>query len=95
MWGRAALPPRMPTTTLDTLGPLYATGHGLFGSCTDCAKLYRMDAPPEQRISSNFDIDLAKLVAERGADCSIIRMEPVSCPKCGSLLTECRITTPK
>jgi len=86
---------RMPTTRLDTLGRLYATGHGLFGSCNDCAKLYRMADPPERRISSNFDIDLAKLIAERGAATSCIRMEPVPCPRCGSRQTECRITTPK
>jgi len=86
---------RMPTTTLDTLGRLHATGHGLFGSCIDCAKLYRMDTPAEQRVSSNFDIDLAKLIAERGAAASCIRMAPVPCPRCGGLRTECRITTPK
>jgi len=84
----------MPTTTLDTLGRLYATGHGLFGFCTDCAKLYRMADPPERCVPSNFDVDLAKLIEERGADCSVIHMAPVACPRCGGLRTECRITTP-
>jgi hypothetical protein len=85
----------MPMIALDTLGRLHARGYGLFGACADCAQLYRMADLPERRIPSNFDIDLAALIAERGADCSVIRMAPVPCPRCGSLDTQYRITTPK
>ena len=53
-----------------------------------------MNALAEQRISSNFDIDLARLIAERGAAMSIIGMLPVACPRCGGRRTEIRITTP-
>jgi hypothetical protein len=85
----------MPMIALDTLGRLHARGYGLFGSCADCAQLYRMADPPERRIPSNFDVDIATLIAERGADCSVIRMAPVPCPRCGSRDTQCRVTTPK
>jgi hypothetical protein len=85
----------MPMISVDTLGHLHARGYRLFGSCSDCAKLYRLDAPPERRVSSSFDIDLDKLIAERGAGTSCVRMAPVPCPRCGSQRTECRITTPK
>jgi hypothetical protein len=43
---------------------------------------------PNNGVSSYFDIDLASLVAERGAARSCIRMEPVPCPRCGHLNTE-------
>jgi hypothetical protein len=85
----------MPVVALDTLGRLHAGGYGLFGCCTDCAQLYRMADPPERRVPSHFEIDIAALMAERGADCSVVRMAPVSCPRCGSLNTESRIATPK
>jgi hypothetical protein len=78
---------------LDTLGKLHERGYGMFGTCLDCAKLYRMDVPAEQCISSSFDIDLRRLIEERGADAPCIRMAPVPCPRCGSLNTECRLTT--
>jgi hypothetical protein len=84
-----------PMISLDTLGRLHARGYGLFGCCSDCAELYRMDAPPEQRISSNFEIDLAKLIKEHGAATSFVRMPPVPCPRCRGLRTEYRLTTPK
>jgi hypothetical protein len=61
---------------LDTLGKLLERGHEVFPARLDCVRLYRMDAPAEQRISSYFDIDLARLVEERGAASSCIRMEP-------------------
>jgi len=85
----------MPMIALDTLGKLHARHYGLFGCCTDCAQLYRMADPPERRVSSHFDIDMGELIAERGANCSVIRMAPVPCPRCGSLNTESRIVTPK
>jgi hypothetical protein len=76
---------------LDTLGKLYERGYGLFGTCSDCALLYRMDAPAEHRIAANFDIALNRLIEGRGADSTCIRMAAVSCPRCGSLNTEYRI----
>jgi hypothetical protein len=82
--------PDSHSIVLDTLGK---RGYGMFGTCLDCVRLYRMDAPAEQRVSSYFDIDLAKLVAERGAASSCIRMAPIPCPRCGGRRTECRITT--
>jgi hypothetical protein len=66
----------------------HARGYRLFGSCCDCAKLYRMDAPPQERISSTFDIDLDKLIEERGAGTPCVRIAPVPCPRCGSRRTE-------
>ena len=86
--------PDSHSIVLDTLGKLLERGYGMFGTCLDCVRLYRMDAPAEQRISSYFDIDLARLVAERGTASSCIRMEPVPCPRCGQFNTECLITTP-
>jgi hypothetical protein len=85
--------PDANSIVLDTLGKLLKRGYGMFGTCLDCVRLYRMDAPAEQRISY-FDIDLAKLIAERGAASSCIRKEPLPCPRCGGLNTEYRITTP-
>lgn len=87
--------PAASSIVLDTLGKLHDRGYGLFGTCLDCSGLYRMDAPAEQRIRSSFDIDLAKLVEERGADAPCVRMASVPCPRCRSERTECRITTPK
>jgi len=78
---------------LDTLGKLHERGYGMFGTCLDCSGLYRMDAPAEKQVDAFFDIDLAKLIAERGAASSCIHMAPVPCPRCGSERTECRITT--
>jgi hypothetical protein len=70
--------------SLDTLGKLHEHGYGMFGVCRRCAGLYRTDMPAEQRISAHFDIDLAKVIAERGADAESIRMPPPPCPRCGS-----------
>jgi hypothetical protein len=86
--------PDSHSIVLDTLGKLLERGYGMFGTCLDCVRQYRMDVPAEPQISSFFDIDLAKLVAKRGAASSCIRMAPVPCPRCGHLNTECRITTP-
>jgi hypothetical protein len=47
--------------------------------------------PAKQRINAHFDIDLGKLIAERGADAPCIRMSPVPCPRCGSDCIEYRI----
>ena len=48
----------------------------------------------EDRVRAAFDIDMAALIAERGADHSFIRMAPVPCPRCGSRDTEYRRSTP-
>jgi hypothetical protein len=79
---------------IDTLGKLRTRGYGLWGSCLDCAALYRKDVPARERISSSFDIDLDQLIAERSADAPLIRMVPVACPRCGGRRTECRIRVP-
>jgi hypothetical protein len=46
--------PDAHSITIDTLGKLLERGYGMFGTCLDCVRLYRMDAPAEQRISSYF-----------------------------------------
>jgi hypothetical protein len=84
----------MQTVSLDTLGKLHAYRYGLWGWCRECAKLYRMDVPAEQRVRAAFEIDLAALIAERGAESTCIRMAPVLCPRCGSRDTEQRISPP-
>ncbi len=79
----------------ETLGCLRRHGFSLFGWCGDCADLYRMDMPAQQRPMAFFDIDLGRLIAERGADATYIRMPPVPCPRCGSRRTEYRILPPR
>jgi hypothetical protein len=86
--------PDMLTIILDTLGRLAAYGHGLDGWCLDCSARYRPATPAAERARVGFDVDIAALIALRGAGASAIRMEPVPCPRCGSRRTECRITTP-
>jgi hypothetical protein len=78
---------------LDTPGKLHERGYGMFGTCLDCSRLYRMDAPGELRISAHFDIDLGKLIEGRGAEAMCIPMPPIPCPRCSSDRTECRIIT--
>lgn len=53
-----------------------------------------MDVPAEQRGRAAFDIDLDRLIAERGADATCIGMPPVPCPRCGSRRTEYRVLAP-
>jgi hypothetical protein len=76
------VPPDASAIILDTLGKLHARGYGMFGTCLHCARLYRMDVPAEEQISACFDIDLGKLIEERGANADCIRMPPVRCPRC-------------
>ena len=59
---------------LDTLGKLYAHGHGIGGYCLDCRRL--------------FAVSLTVLMLERGRDYSPIRMAPVRCPGCGKRRTQ-------
>jgi hypothetical protein len=48
------------------LGKMHAIGHTLFAFCADCAALYRKDRMGENPPSS-WTVDLATLIAERGA----------------------------
>jgi hypothetical protein len=85
--------PITSTIILDTLGKLHERGYGMFGTCLDCAGLYRTDARAKERISAFFDIDMEKLIEEPGADAFCIRMPPFPCPRCGSDRIDYRITT--
>jgi len=75
--------PRMPTITLDTLSRLAAHGHGLDGWCLDCSARYRPSAPAGEVQRAGFDIDIAALIAERGADAPIVGLRPPPCPRWG------------
>ena len=78
---------------LDTLGKLHAYGYRLFGWCRDCQNKYdrrRRDNPP-----THFDIDVAALTAECGADCAVVGLAPVACPGCGSQNTQTRLLPPR
>jgi hypothetical protein len=89
--------PNIPETSyivIATLGQLRAHQHGLFGYCNDCGDKYGMDVPAERRRGGLFDIDLDALIAERGADCRIVGLPPVPCPRCGSTSSATRITAP-
>ncbi len=50
---------------------------------------------PERRPPASFEIDMATLVAERGANCDVLGLALVPCPRCGSCDTEHRISTPR
>ena len=43
-----------------------------------------MSDPPERRPPSSLEIDVAVLAAERGANCDIVGLAAVKCPRCGS-----------
>jgi hypothetical protein len=85
----------MEMITIDTLGAMQRRGYGLFGWCGDCGapSSYWTDVrrTPKRAI---FDIDIAALIRERGADASIVSMPPTRCPRCGSCKTETRIMAP-
>jgi hypothetical protein len=81
----------MPTIVLDTLGKLYAHGHGLAGWCLDCSARYRPTAPAAHPVLAGFDVDMAALIAERGADAAIVGLRSPVCPQCGSARTEVRL----
>ena len=83
--------PRMPSVTLDTLGRLAAHGHGLNGWCLACSARYRPAAPAAERARADFAIDIAALIAERGADAALVGLRPPPCPRCGSPRTEVRL----
>jgi hypothetical protein len=65
---------------LDTLGKLYAHGHGIGGYCLDCQRL--------------FVASLPKLITERGGDARVVGMKPLTCPGCQGRRTTFQITAP-
>jgi hypothetical protein len=69
--------PDSHSIVLDTLGKLLERGYGMFGTCLDCVRLYRMDAPAEQRVSS-YRHRLAE--AGRGARCGELVYSPGAGP---------------
>ena len=77
-----------------TLGKLRAHGYGLFGWCPACHARHRRGAAPGENPPASFDIDMATLIAERGADCAVVGLAPVACPRCGARQTETRLLPP-
>jgi hypothetical protein len=69
---------------IDTIGKMHAHRQTLFAFCADCAALYRKDRM-DQSPPSSWTVDLAALIAERGADSPSVRMAPVPCPYCSGL----------
>jgi hypothetical protein len=65
---------------LDTLGKLYAHGHGIGGYCLTC-----------QRV---FTVSLLALIKERGGDARVVGMKPLTCPGCQGRRTTFQITAP-
>jgi hypothetical protein len=65
---------------LDTLGKLYAHGHGMGGYCLACQRL--------------FDASIVALIKERGGDSKVVGMKPLACPGCGGRRTRYQITAP-
>ena len=65
---------------LDTLGKLHMHGHGIGGYCLICQRL--------------FSVSMTALIAERGADCLVRGMKPLTCPGCQGKRTQFSITAP-
>jgi hypothetical protein len=63
---------------LDTLGKLYAHGHGIAGYCLTCQRL--------------FAVDMVEFLRERGWECPIVGMKPLICPGCSGRRTQYSIT---
>ena len=72
--------PAADLIVLDTLGKLYAHGHGLNGYCRPCRRF--------------FLVPTLVLVAARGADSPIVGIRPLTCAGCGGRETEIRVTAP-
>jgi hypothetical protein len=72
--------PNADLIVLDTLGKLYAHGHGMRGYCLTC-----------QRV---FAVSLPALIKERGDDCRYIGMKPLTCPGCQGRRTTFQIIAP-
>lgn len=70
----------MEMIRIDTLSRIRAPCYGLFGWRVDCSARYWDYHPPCNAPSASFDIDVDKLVAERGEDHPWShRMPPVPC----------------
>ena len=69
---------------IDTLAKMLEHQQTLYAFCADCAALYRKDRMG-QNPPSSWTVDLAALIAERGAHSPSIGMAPVPCPYCGGL----------
>ena len=67
-------------TVIDTLGKLYANGHGMGGYCLTC-----------QRV---FAVSLPALIKDRGGECRYIGIKPLTCPGCQGRRTTFQITAP-
>ena len=72
--------PAADLIVLDTLGKLYAHGHGINGYCRTCRRY--------------FCVPMPLLIAARGADSPVVGMRPLRCAGCGGRETEIRITAP-
>jgi hypothetical protein len=70
----------LSTIVLDTLGKLYAHGHGIGGYCLVCMRV--------------FAVSLPALIKERGGDSRYIGMKPLTCPGCLGRRTTFQITAP-
>ncbi|HUH83328.1 MAG TPA: hypothetical protein VLX85_01890, partial [Stellaceae bacterium] len=62
------------------LGKLHAHGHGIGGYCLSCQRL--------------FSVEMAALIAERGADTKIVGMTPLRCPAGDGHRTQFTISAP-
>jgi hypothetical protein len=72
--------PAADLIVLDTIGKLFAHGHGLSGYCRPCQRFFHVPMPV--------------LVVVRGADSPVVVMRPLRCAGCGGRETEIRITAP-
>jgi hypothetical protein len=70
--------PAADLIVLDTLGKLYAHGHGITGHCRSCQRYFRAPMPV--------------LIGLRGADSPVVGMRPPACAGCDGRETEIRIT---
>ena len=73
--------PAADLIVLDTIGKLYAHGHGINGYCRTCRRYFR--------------VPMSVLVTGRGADSPVVGMRPLRCVGCGGRETEIRITAPR
>lgn len=55
-------------------------GHGIGGYCLDYQRL--------------FNLEMAALIAERGEDCRLSGMAPLTCPGCQGKHTQFSVTAP-
>jgi hypothetical protein len=78
---------------VDTIGKMYEHRQTLHAFCADCAALYRKDRMG-QNPPSSWTVDLAALIAKRGADSPSVRMAPVPCPYCGGRKVDFRVAGP-